>query len=187
MRLLIAALALFLLPAACAGGSETSSPTRSPAPTCTIDQLSGAFIRGGAAAGSSGLTYGITNIGPEACTLPGPPTLRLEDADGKDVGVTYTTNTICDTNQSDACVSGPLEVPPDNSTPFDRPGAPGQVDLLLLVANSANFDPPCNQVFPAIENLGLSFDGVNGELQLPWKGPIFLQKCYPQVNLYSFS
>jgi Protein of unknown function (DUF4232) len=53
------------------------------APACRTSQLSLSLIRGGAAAGTAYLWYGLRNVGADACSMIGYPGVAVLDARGR--------------------------------------------------------------------------------------------------------
>lgn len=150
---------------------------------CPADELSVAFVRGGAAAGTYGATYGINNNGGSPCALPGPPALRFEDAGGVDLAIPYRNNLPCRSTAEENCLlHGSLALQTTDVTPAPEGPAPSAA-VLIMIAGTGNY-LPCESPNVFASTLVFTFPEV-GELGVPldeWE----LQQCETQVTLHSF-
>jgi hypothetical protein len=171
--------------------APTSPPLASAAPgtpACAIDRLSFAFVSTGSAAGTAYPEFGLSNAGTSACALSSPPTLRLEDAAGNDLGIPYMRSVTCDGTNAPYCVTnGTLELPPGGQRPAASPASYGQLPLTVAIA-SISLILPC-AISSQAHTVALSFAGTSGDVRaaFPADMDISVQTCHPQVTLFRFS
>ncbi len=150
---------------------------------CAADELSVAFVRGGAALGTFHGTYGINNNGDSPCALPGPPALRFEDSAGTDLAIPYRNNLPCPSKAGVECLLyGTLALQPTDVTPAPRGPTPSAA-VDVAIAGTAYYQP-CESPNVFADTLVFTFPEV-GELRVPLDG-FELQQCETQVTVFSF-
>lgn len=159
------------------------------APNCALDHLAGSYVFMGVALGTAYYEFGISNTGEEECRLSGPPQLHLLDRAGTELGIAYETNAACGSANNDAthCVTnGAIQMLPGWPVPVTGDRDSGQVTVTVAIANSANYNPPCETSFQA-QTVGLAFPGTDGDLRMALPADVGVQTCHPQVTLHRFN
>jgi len=150
---------------------------------CATDELSVAFVLGGAATGTSFTDYGINNNSDSPCALPGPPGLRFEDAGGADLAISYGSNRPCSPDTVPNCVvNGSLALEPTLLTPIVLGPAPGAT--VTVTTSTVRLLLPCESPNVFAYTLVIAFPEV-GELQVPLE-PLEFNQCFLDAGLFAF-